>query len=79
MLADEVKPEDDEAAVAPPAMAQRPRFQRYMLGKRSGVQGVLWHRRNCAWEVQIPKYDAKDKRKGKKPNVFSQKGHGGWP
>ena len=47
------------------------RFQRHNLLKQSGVPGVLWNRTCFAWEVQIPKYDSKGKRKGKTNRKFS--------
>ena len=83
--AEEPKPKDaivkDAASAAPHvevpvASAEGPkpsRFQRHNLVKQSGVPGVLWNRAHCAWEVQIPKYDSKGKRKGQTNREFSVK------
>ena len=49
------------------------RFLRHNLVKQSGVPGVLWNRTCFAWEVQIPKYDSKGKRKGQTNRMFSVK------
>ena len=49
------------------------KFMRNNLVKQSGVPGVLWNSTCFAWEVQIPKYDSKGKRKGKTNRVFSVK------
>ena len=81
--AEDLKPKDAilrEAAGAashaalPLACAEGPKptsFKRHNLVKQSGVPGVLWNRSCFAWEVQIPKYDSKGKRKGKTNRVFS--------
>ena len=61
-------------AALPVASAEGPRpssFKRHNLLKQSGVPGVLWNRTCFAWEVQIPKYDSKGKRKGKTNRKFS--------
>ena len=83
--AEELKPKDaivTEAASAashaalPVACAEglKPsRFLRNNLVKQSGVPGVLWNRNHCAWEVRIPKYDSKGKRKGQTNREFSVK------
>jgi len=83
--AEELKPKDAivrEAASAashgelPVACAEGPKptsFKRHNLVKQSGVPGVLWNRTCFAWEVPIPKYDSKGKRKGKTNRVFSVK------
>ena len=81
--AEELKPQGAivrEAASAAPhvelplACAEGPkpsRFKRNNLVKQSGMPGVLWNRTCFAWEVQIPKYDSKGKRKGKTNRKFS--------
>ena len=81
--AKELKPKDAivrEAASAAPHAAlpvtsrEVPKptsFRRDNLVKQSGVPGVLWNSTCFAWEVQIPKYDSKGKRKGKTNRVFS--------
>ena len=81
--AEELKPKDAivrEAASAashgelPVAFVEGPKptsFKRHNLVKQSGVPGVLWNRTCFAWEVQIPKYDSKGKRKGKTNRKFS--------
>ena len=83
--AEELKPKDaivTEAASAashaalPVACAEglKPsRFQRHNLAKQSGVPGVKWNSTCYSWEVPIPKYDSKGKRKGKTNRVFSVK------
>ena len=83
--AEELKPKDAivrEAASAashaalPVACVEGPKpnlFKRNNLLKQSGVPGVLWDRTLFAWQVQIPKYDSKGKRKGKTNRVFSVK------
>ena len=48
-------------------------FRRNNLVKQSGVPGVLWNRTCFAWEVQIPKYDSKGKKKGQTNRTFSVK------
>ena len=81
--AEELKPKDAivrEAASAashaaiPVASAEglKPnRFQRHNLVKQSGVPGVKWNSTCFAWEVPIPKYDSKGKRKGNTNRKFS--------
>jgi len=83
--AEDLKPQDAivrEAASAashgelPVACAEGAKptvFKRHNLVKQSGVPGVKWNRTCCAWEVLIPKYDSKGKRKGKTNRVFSVK------
>ena len=61
-------------AELPVASAEGPKptlFKRHNLVKQSGVPGVKWDRTLFAWQVQIPKYDSKGKRKGKTNRVFS--------
>ncbi len=63
-------------AALPPASAEglKPsRFQRHNLVKQSGVPLVLWNRTCFAWEVKIPKYDSKGRRKGSTNRVFAVK------
>ena len=83
--AEELKPEDAivrEAASAashaelPVACAEGPKptsFRRDNLVKQSGVPRVLWNRNHCAWEVPIPKYNSKGKKKGHTNREFSIK------
>ena len=82
--AEELKPKDpivrEAASAAPHAVAPataevlKPnKFLRYNLVKQSGVPGVLWNSTCFAWEVPIPKYDSKGKRKGKTSRMFSVK------
>ena len=83
--AEEPKPKDaivkDAASAAPHAEvsaasaegAKPSRFQMHNLVKQSGVPGVKWDRTLFAWQVPIPKYDSKGKRKGKTNRVFSVK------
>ena len=83
--AEELKPKDAivrEAASAashgelPVAFVEGPKptsFKRHNLVKQSGVPGVWWNSTCFAWEVQIPKYDSKGKRKGKTNRKFSVK------
>ena len=46
-------------------------FKRHNLVKQSGVPGVKWNSTCFAWEVPIPKYDSKGKRKGNTNRKFS--------
>ena len=72
--AEELKPPGaivKDAASAAPEGLKPSRFQRNNLVKQSGVPGVLWNRTCFAWEVQIPKYDSKGKKKGKTNRKFS--------
>ena len=46
-------------------------FKRHNLVKQSGVPRVKWNRTCFAWEVPIPKYDSKGKRKGNTNQKFS--------
>ena len=82
--AEELKPKDpivrEAASAAPHAVAPasaevlKPnKFLRENLVKQSGVPGVLWNSTCFAWEVPIPKYDSKGKRKGKTGRMFSVK------
>ena len=83
VAAEELKPKDaivrEAASAAPhaalaPASAEGPKptsFKRHNLAKQSGVPGVKWNRAHCAWEVPIPKYDSKGKRKGQTNREFS--------
>ena len=81
--AEELKPKDaivrEAASAAPnavlaPASAEvlKPnKFMRHNLVKQSGVPGVKWNSTCFAWEVPIPKYDSKSKRKGNTNRKFS--------
>ena len=83
--AEEPKPKDAivrEAASAashaelPVACAEGAKPNKFMMNnlvKQSGVPGVKWNSTCFAWEVAIPKYDSKGKRKGNTNRKFSVK------